>query len=237
MVKLEYIPEKIYLREFPPAGVCGITNRQALDLAAAGELPAYYHVTESFELLAGDNINCGYGRFSHAFVQIPTGMVGILTSAESCTFTKTTPMQAVGFLVTDFILNNLARDSDRAHFQRQEFYWLDFFKGKPVTLHLDRVIFMRQDLEWLGSSATEQKPEPLPARQGEKGIQQRRLIIQALESLGYDPKKLPRNPAGKAGPKKEVREKLDGRELFKARTSFDTVWKDLRTEGKIKTAD
>lgn len=67
-----------------------------------------------------------------------------------------------------------------------------------------------------------------------KGQTQDRLILEQIDALGYDPKALPKQVAGMAGVKKEVKDKLDKKEPFEARTAFDESWKRLRGYGDIK---
>ena len=64
-----------------------------------------------------------------------------------------------------------------------------------------------------------------------KTAHQARLIIEALESLGYDPQQLPK-PDGKAGLKKQIKIKLGSKYPFEASTAFNTAWKlTTKTEG------
>lgn len=67
-----------------------------------------------------------------------------------------------------------------------------------------------------------------------KGQTQDRLILEQIDALGYDPRALPKQDKGAAGVKKEVKDKLDKKEPFEARTAFDESWKRLRGYGDIK---
>ena len=67
-----------------------------------------------------------------------------------------------------------------------------------------------------------------------KGQTQDRLILEQIKALGYDSQALPKQERGKAGVKKEVRDELDNKEPFEARTAFNQSWKRLRKYGDIK---
>ena len=58
-------------------------------------------------------------------------------------------------------------------------------------------------------------------------------MLRVLADLGYDPKQLPRPPAGSAGPKSEARAKLP--EM--TRKVFDNAWERLRKFGDIADAE
>lgn len=62
--------------------------------------------------------------------------------------------------------------------------------------------------------------------------QQEADILRTLESLGYDPKQLPRVPAGTPGPKKAARAKLQSM----SDKVFDKAWERLRQFGDIADA-
>ena len=58
-------------------------------------------------------------------------------------------------------------------------------------------------------------------------------MLRVLADLGYDPKQLPRPPAGAAGPKSEARAKLP--EM--SNKVFDKAWERLRSSGDIADAE
>ena len=65
---------------------------------------------------------------------------------------------------------------------------------------------------------------------------QEKAIIACLSTLGYDPRQLPKNPSGKNGIKKQVRDKIAGSPLFTGATVFNRAWERLRKDGDIVDA-
>lgn len=80
----------------------------------------------------------------------------------------------------------------------------------------------------ISTSEAAQNENPPEGRQR----QQEDKILRTLKSLGYDPKHLPRPPAGKPGPKKEVRTALKGM----SDRVFAKAWERLRVFGDIADA-
>ena len=62
---------------------------------------------------------------------------------------------------------------------------------------------------------------------------QDRAILLELKNLGYDPKKLPKNPKGKPGVKAAVRTRLSNNKLFVGTTIFNKAWERLTARSEI----
>lgn len=63
--------------------------------------------------------------------------------------------------------------------------------------------------------------------------QQEKAIVAKLRDLGFDPKALPRNVAGKDGVKAAVREALSKYDLFDGSTVFGKAWERVLKDGDI----
>ena len=66
-----------------------------------------------------------------------------------------------------------------------------------------------------------------PAKIIKKSSKQGSAIVEAIKSLGHDPQKLPKNPAGKSGVKAEVRKLVQHPPLFDNPDIFDKAWERL----------
>ncbi len=66
-----------------------------------------------------------------------------------------------------------------------------------------------------------------------KGLEQQKLILRTIKRLGYDPLRLPKEESGHSGVKSLVREELDGKEPFEARTAFNNAWQELLNHDEI----
>lgn len=110
----------------------------------------------------------------------------------------------------------------------------DYPRPMEYYLGLDNEYTTAQAVnEWLGVWGAEYR---LP--DGGKPVElkyqtQDRLILEQIKALGHDPQALPKQERGKAGVKKEVRDELDNKEPFEARTAFNQSWKRLRKYGDI----
>lgn len=108
-----------------------------------------------------------------------------------------------------------------------------FFKIEDVVRRVQEINGHERDQ----NDTYKAQPAASAARQGEKGMAQRRLILETLRELKYNPEALPLTPRGRCGPKKAVREKLRSCDLFAAPTSFNTAWKVLLANKKIKVIE
>lgn len=79
------------------------------------------------------------------------------------------------------------------------------------------------------SNEAEQKPVKEP-----KFKLQEKAILEEIQNLGYAPRELPKNQAGKRGIKSEIRAALEKNPLFNGRTTFNKVWQALRDCKKIE---
>lgn len=80
------------------------------------------------------------------------------------------------------------------------------------------------------SGAPQEKVKP-------KSVQQEEAIIRWLNSEGYNLLALPKPPKGKAGVKAACRKFYKNRPDLFTDNTFDTVWKSLKKQGKIKDQD
>jgi hypothetical protein len=62
-------------------------------------------------------------------------------------------------------------------------------------------------------------------------------ILTQITALGFDPKALPKNKAGKAGVKSDVRKSLSKDQLFKGVKVFDKAWERLSARREIVIQD
>jgi hypothetical protein len=81
--------------------------------------------------------------------------------------------------------------------------------------------------EWV-SKRNGDKPAPRRAMR-----EQEEAILQAIRTLGYEPKSLPKPPSGKPGVKSNVKESLRNDPLFQSKGIFDKAWERLRSDGSI----
>lgn len=79
-------------------------------------------------------------------------------------------------------------------------------------------------------SARTTKTKPL-----QRSAAQDSAVLQAIRDLGYDPKNLPANPAGKPGVKAAVQQILLNDRLFSGPTIFKKTWERLRAREDIVT--
>lgn len=73
------------------------------------------------------------------------------------------------------------------------------------------------------------------ARPLQRGTAQETAILGQIKALGFNPAALPKNPPGKAGVKRDVREALSNDPLFTGATVFDKAWQRLRDNDEIVT--
>ncbi len=159
-----FIPQRILHAEFPITGIFGITNREAIELAVSGDLPAYYLIATGFDLIGGSM--CGpeyivgsYGSFHGALALLPRGILQYLEAQGSMTFDCATMIQVEGFYSIEFG-PPASPEAVRIAFEKEDFFWLGLDKGTTFELTLSRVIFMREDLEKLASFRPPPKSEP-----------------------------------------------------------------------------
>jgi len=62
---------------------------------------------------------------------------------------------------------------------------------------------------------------------------QETVILETLESLGHDPKRMPPNSKGVSGVKSAVSKKIDGKEPFLGSTVFKKAWDRMLSTGDI----
>lgn len=87
--------------------------------------------------------------------------------------------------------------------------------------------------EWMGDCSHTDMTEQQNQNKEQKLRAQEKAILDEIIRLGYDPKNLPRNKAGKAGVKAEVRQSLTENGLFSGMTVFDKAWERLRRDRDI----
>lgn len=71
------------------------------------------------------------------------------------------------------------------------------------------------------------------AKPVQRSAAQDAAVLAALKAMGIDPLAVPKNEAGKAGTKAEVRAALASNALFTGTTVFDKAWERLSTRGEI----
>ena len=70
-----------------------------------------------------------------------------------------------------------------------------------------------------------------------KQARQEQAILTALSGEGIDPQSLPKNPRGKPGIKRKIKQSLLGEgKLFGSAMTFDKAWERLRADGRLKDA-
>lgn len=151
-------------------------------------------------------------------------------------------------------LNILAIYTDYGY-SEGEFYELKIYKTQPAHTADIRplgreqyglnICFFPDDIQRLARHLNEgDEGEPTrhmagtkqknPSTTVYKGMQQEELILSTLKELGYNPKSLPKPPST-GGAKAQVRELLDKKPPFEAKTAFNNAWKGLTSTEEIKT--
>lgn len=115
----------------------------------------------------------------------------------------------------------------------------DYVEGvsDPYCRALEQYAYTTQDdvNDWLKQwGATYRLESYKPKIHGNKQAQQRELIIETIIDLGYEPLALPPPPKGRRGVKAEVKDRIDKKEPFVAKSAFDTTWRDLLRMNGIK---
>ena len=81
------------------------------------------------------------------------------------------------------------------------------------------------------------QPAPAQSPATEKPVQraaaQDAAILCEIQKQGFDPLALPKNPAGKPGPKAAIRTALSSNSLFTGGTVFDKAWERLTANADI----
>lgn len=180
---MTYIPKRVLFGQFPPDGVRGVSRMEALDLAIDGELAAYYQIPVPFDLIGasmvGDRYMVGsYGSFHGALARLPVGMLAQLQAQGQMTFDKSEMMQTEGFQSAAFGPTSDAPGELRRRFEEEEYFWLVFKEGQPLNMELERVIFLRDDLEQIADARTSGKP--LDPR--ERATLERLLYVLAVQA-------------------------------------------------------
>jgi hypothetical protein len=141
---MDYIPKRVLFEKFPSTGIDGLTALEAFDLALDGELAAYYHIPAGFELEGASKRM--YGDFHGPLARLPIGKLEYLQAHGAMRFSKTIPFQALGFYGPNFGPPH-DQAAIRLQFELEDSFWL-FLKGEDVLdVSINRVIFMRDDLE------------------------------------------------------------------------------------------
>lgn len=160
---MAYIPKRILYDEFPPEGIYGITNREALELSVEGVLPAYYHLNTFFEVIGnsmvGEQYIIGsYGNYHGPIARLPQGKLAYLEAHGAISFDSTTMMQVESFYDGKFGGTYAQKfgpppepAATRKAFEEEEFYWLGLEKGATFEMVRGRLIFMRDELEGLAA--------------------------------------------------------------------------------------
>jgi hypothetical protein len=139
-----YIPKRVLFEKYPLAGIDGLAALEAFDLALDGELAAYYHIPAGFELEGASRRM--YGDFHGPLARLPIGKLEYLQAHGAMRFSKTKPFQALGFYGPSFGPPH-DQAAVRLQFELEDSFWL-FPKDEDVLeVSIDRVIFMRDDLE------------------------------------------------------------------------------------------
>jgi hypothetical protein len=179
---MKFIPRRVLYDDFPGDGIFGITNREALELAIDGALPAFYHIAIGFDLvgnsMVGPKYMAGsYGKFHGPIAQLPRGILVYLETHGRIFFESTTAIQIEGFYGEEF--GPPAEPAAvRSAFESEDFFWLTLEKGDTFEFTLGRLIFMRADLEALAATRTPEtiKQDPSDAALGAEIRQQRQLF-------------------------------------------------------------
>lgn len=77
-------------------------------------------------------------------------------------------------------------------------------------------------------------PPASPPPPQKRQIQQEDRILDVLEALGFDPLKLPNDPPGRPGVKKQVRDMLANESIFRGGSIFGKAWDRLSDKKLIK---
>lgn len=84
-------------------------------------------------------------------------------------------------------------------------------------------------------NAEETQAQPEVEKPLQRSLAQDAAILHEIKKQGYNPQRLPKNPAGKPGVKASIRSAIDGRGLFLGETIFKKSWERLSANGEIVT--
>lgn len=146
---MSYIPKKVLFEQFPAAGIYGVSALEAFDLALDGELAAYYHIPAGFELEGVSGRS--YGDYHGPLARLPVGKLEYLQAHGSMSFNRSRPFQAESFHGQNFGPPH-EKTAIRQQFDLEEYFWLFLKDEELLEVTINRVIFMRDDLEKTAST-------------------------------------------------------------------------------------
>ncbi|MFN9528579.1 MAG: hypothetical protein ACK561_17895 [Pseudomonadaceae bacterium] len=157
---MAFIPKRIFYEDFPDSGFYGITNREALELAIEGSIPAYYQIAVGFNLVGASMVGPqyivgSYGSYHGPTAQLPMGKLTYLEAQGNMLFDSANGIQVEGFYHREFGPTD-EPTGIREAFEAEEFFWLFLEKGETFEMLRSRIIFMREDLERLAQHMNRQ---------------------------------------------------------------------------------
>ena len=116
--------------------------------------------------------------------------------------------------------------------------WFKVEGLQPPPLEMDERPIEKQEcqlrpMETISESALVQPGGVAQTKPIQRFAAQDAAILFEIEKLGYHRLALPKNPAGKAGPKSFIRAALSSNKLFCGQTIFDRAWERLAKSSEI----
>lgn len=116
--------------------------------------------------------------------------------------------------------------------------WFNVEGLQPPPLEMDERPIEKQEcqlrpMETISESALVQPGGVAQTKPIQRFAAQDAAILFEIEKLGYHRLALPKNPAGKAGPKSFIRAALSSNKLFCGQTIFDRAWERLAKSSEI----
>ncbi|MGR2710918.1 hypothetical protein B7453_00380 [Pseudomonas sp. IB20] len=111
--------------------------------------------------------------------------------------------------------------------------------ARQGVMRARRIGFNRAELtSFLTANNAVRRQDNIKPTHGHKTAAQRKLILEAIEELNFDAQALPPKGNGLSGIKKVVLQRLEERkhQEFRAVTAFNSAWKALRRDKKIRFA-
>lgn len=126
--------------------------------------------------------------------------------------------------------NQLKKIMNREFFPRFNFSIINSSVPSRHNIHVENATAPENEIS---HSEDHAKPirDDLPKES--KMSQRKKLIIEKIKELGFDPLNPQPRKRGYAGMKKNIKEELQSHRLFQAKSSFNKAWSSLSVEEKI----
>lgn len=214
---MTYIPKRVIYDEFPEEGYFGITNRQALEAAIDGLIPAYHLIFSSVTLYeytrgATDPLTRDFKKWGGLTLKVPLGVLYTLNFYPEHSFIdsdgKPSGVLISGPLGTPGMRPDVPECND----------YLLWPEAGPITFDRSRLFFLREDLEALagGTSLPPASSSHTSAAAGQQILEIQQpshlLLIAALMELLKKPRQTSLLQEGIKG---QLLEQFDWRGLSK----------------------